>query len=329
MKVVIIGAGPAGLAAADHLQQQRHHVVVFEKGPIAAAIAQYPPYMTYFSTSPLLEIGGMPLTIPGDKPTRREYLYYLTRFVQDRCLDIRTYHPVSSVTGSKGSFVVSGETPYGEMYSEAAERVVVACGASGEPRQLGVPGEHLSKVRYRYTEPHPYVGQKVLVVGGRNSAAEAALELWRHGAQVTLSYRRDHFPDSVKYWLKPDIENRIKAGDIEAYMPSQVISIESRLVCLAVNGRTISIPNDFVLALTGYQPDVQFLEKMGIMVDPVSQRPSLNPHTYESNVAGIYIAGVIQAGNISSEIFIENSRHHGQVIARSLAAEAVQDPATS
>lgn len=321
MKVVIIGAGPAGLAAADHLQQQGHQVVVFEKGPIAAAIAHYPPYMTYFSTAPLLEIGGMPLTIPGDKPTRREYLYYLTRFVQDRHIDVRTYHLVSSIKGQKGCFTVCGETASGEEFSETAERLVVASGASGEPRRLEVPGENLPKVRYRYTEPHPYVGQKVLVVGGRNSAVESALELWRHGAQVTLSYRRDSFPDSVKYWLKPDIENRIQAGEIQAYMPSRVISIEPRSVHLSCNGKEIMLPNDFVLAQTGYQPDVAFLQSMGLEVDPVSQRPSINPQTYESNVPGIFIAGVIQAGNISSEIFIENSRHHGLVIAQALAAE--------
>jgi thioredoxin reductase (NADPH) len=318
MKIAIIGGGPAGLATADHLQTAGHAVVVFEKGPIASNVSKYPVYMTFFSTSDLLEIGGVPLTVPADKPTRREYLYYLTKFVQTKHLDVRTYHEVTGVEGNKGDFRLAVQTLSGKQLSEQCEAVVLATGAYDTPQRLGVPGEDLPKVRHYYTEPHPYLGQKVLVVGGRNSAVETALELWRNGAQVTLSHRRETFPSSLKYWLLPDIENRIKANEITAYRPSEVLSIEPESVTLSYREETLTIPNDFVLALTGYQPDTAFLETLGIAFDPLTKRPKIDPETYESNVPGIYVAGVMQAGNVSSEIFIENSRHHGEVIAKAL-----------
>ena len=319
MKIIVIGSGPAGLATADHLQTAGHQVVVFEKGPIAAAIANYPPYMTYFSTSNLLEIGDVPLTVPADKPTRREYLYYITRFVRSKKLDVRTYHQVEGADGQIGAFRVFGTSFAGDRFSEDCERIVVATGAYGTPQTIGIPGENLPKVSHYYKEPHPYVGQRVLVIGGRNSAIEAALEIWRNGAEVTLSYRRETFPDSVKYWVRPDIENRIKSGEIQAFIPSRVLAIEPTLARLEYQGRTITLPNDFVLALTGYQPDTAFLRCLGIRYDPETKRPAINPETFESNVPGIYIVGVIQAGNISSEIFIENSRHHGTVIVKALS----------
>lgn len=295
---------------------------MFEKGPIAGNISKYPTYMTWFSTKELLEIGGLPLTIPSDKPTRREYLQYLTRFVQFKGLDVRVYHEVSKVEGERGRFTISGRTLAGDCWTHECEIVVLATGAYDDPQMLGVPGEDLSKVCHYYKEPHPYVGQNVLVVGGRNSAVETALELWRNGAIVSISYRRAEFPSSVKYWLKPDIENRIKAGEIAAYMPSQVVSFSPHSATLEQDGREVTIDNDFVLALTGYEPDTRFMRSLGIRIDPATKRPELDPDTYESNIPGIFVVGVIQAGNISSEIFIENSRLHGAVIARALEIEA-------
>ncbi len=318
MKICIIGGGPAGLSTADHLQSDGHEVVVFEKGPIAGNMIDYPVYMTWFSTKELLELNGLPLTIPQDKPTRRDYLHYLTRFVQAKEIDVRTYHTVTGVSGEKGDFEVHTVDNHGAEVSEPCDIVIVAIGAFECANMMNIPGEDLPKVSHYYREPHLYHGQKVLVIGGKNSAVEAALEIWRNGGQVTLSYRRTDFPDSVKYWMLPDIANRIKNGEITGYLPSEVVSIQPDSVTLLYEGKEITIENDFVLALTGYQPNTEFLNHLGIEIDPESKRPNLNPDTYESNVLGMYVVGVIQAGNISSEIFIENSRHHGEVIVRAL-----------
>ncbi|MCA9425745.1 MAG: YpdA family putative bacillithiol disulfide reductase, partial [Candidatus Omnitrophica bacterium] len=324
MKIGIIGGGPAGLSTADHLQTAGHEVVVFEKGPIAGNMIHYPVYMTWFSTKELLELGGVPLTIPQDKPTRRDYLHYLTRFVQVKNLDVRTYHTVTGVSGEKGDFRIHTVDNQGVEAEESCELVVVAIGAFECANMMNIPGEDLPKVSHYYREPHLYHGQKVLVIGGRNSAVETALEIWRNGGEVSLSYRRSEFPNSVKYWMLPDIANRIKNGEIAGYMPSEVISIQPDSVTLLHEGKEKTIPNDFVLALTGYQPNTQFLNELGIEIDSETKRPNLDPETYESNVPGMYVVGVIQAGNISSEIFIENSRHHGEVIVEALRREASQ-----
>ncbi|MCA9414249.1 MAG: NAD(P)-binding domain-containing protein, partial [Candidatus Omnitrophica bacterium] len=210
MKIGIIGGGPAGLSTADHLQTAGHEVVVFEKGPIAGNMIHYPVYMTWFSTKELLELGGVPLTIPQDKPTRRDYLHYLTRFVQVKNLDVRTYHTVTGVSGEKGDFRIHTVDNQGVEAEESCELVVVAIGAFECANMMNIPGEDLPKVSHYYREPHLYHGQKVLVIGGRNSAVETALEIWRNGGEVSLSYRRSEFPNSVKYWMLPDIANRIK-----------------------------------------------------------------------------------------------------------------------
>lgn len=306
------------MAAADHLKNAGHEVIVLEKGPIAGNVSGYPFYMTWFSTKELLEIGGVPMTIPHDKPTRREYLNYLTRFVETKGIDVRTFHEVLGVEGTRGNFVLKARRLSGAEVTESFEILVVATGAYKAARMLNVPGEDLPKVSHYYTEPHPYHNQDVLVIGGRNSAVETALEIWRNGGRVSLSYRRESFPASVKYWIRPDIENRIKAGEIQGFLPSEVVSIQPESVTLRYQGGETTLPNDFVLAMTGYEPDTEFFDKLGIRYDLETKRPDLNQDTYESNVPGIFVVGVIQAGNISSEIFVENSRHHGEVVARAL-----------
>lgn len=313
--IVIVGAGPAGLATANTLQQAGYSVLVLDKGPIAAHIAQYPTYMTFFSTSDLVEIGGLPLILPHDKPTRQEYLNYLRRFVKEKRLQVKTGFEVEAIEGEKGKFTVKGEDRFGEGFEVNGSRVVLATGAYDTPIMLNVPGEDLPKVSHYFTEVHPYFGSRVLVVGGRNSAVETALELWRSGIEVSILHRNAQFGSSVKYWILPDIENRIKSGEIKAYRPARVLEIKPHSVVLQVEGEAPQeIQNDFVLALTGYRPNPNFLAPLGINVDPKTSRPSHNPATLESNRPGVYLCGVMLAGNVSSEIFIENSRTHGDLI---------------
>ena len=329
-KVRIIGAGPAGLATANWLQEAGFDVLLFDKGTIAENIRHFPIYMRFFSTPELLEIGGVPLLVSEEKPSRREYLQYLARFARDRKLRIRAFHSVERVVknGSDG-FTLSIQPRDQEPFDEKAEIVVVATGAYATPRYLHVPGENLAKVRHHFDEPHPYVGSKVLVVGGGNSAAETALLLFRSGADVTVSYRGKEFK-KIKYWLRPDLENRIKAGEIRAFLGSNVVEIKPQSVALRLENSEIEeIENDFVLALTGYEPELDLLRQAGVEFEPNNRKPKLNYETMESSVPGLFVVGVVVAGNISGEIFIENSRHHGELVARELLSRNKNDLANS
>ncbi|MDK2970389.1 MAG: thioredoxin reductase [Candidatus Sumerlaeota bacterium] len=321
LDALIIGGGPAGLAVANSFQKAGLDYVVIEKSSIAGHIAQYPTFMQFFSTRELLEIDGFPLTITDEKPSRRQYLAYLARFVHDRQLRVRTHTEAAAVERQPaGHFRVTLRQPGRAPEFVEARAVVVACGAFDCPRKLEVPGEDLPKVTHHFTEPHPYVGQKVLVVGGRNSAVETALLLWRAGAHVSLSYRRDSFEGyGLKYWLKPDIENRIANGEITGHLGTTVKRIGWESVTLADQaGLTFDIANDFVICHTGYNPPVAFLSAMGIEFEPGTNIPRHDAETLETNVPGLYIAGTITAGNVSGHVFIENSRHHGEMILRGL-----------
>ncbi|MEQ8820362.1 MAG: NAD(P)-binding domain-containing protein [Sumerlaeia bacterium] len=316
---IILGAGPAGLSVADHLQSVGLRVLVLEKGPIASHIAQYPTFMSFHSTRENVEINSYPLNTVNERPTRQEYCFYLARFAKDRGLDVRTYTEATSLERHEdGTFTVHARKRSGEEAVFSSRTVTVAVGAYDNPRYLGVPGEHLSKVVYHFKEPHDYVGSKVLVVGGRNSAIENCLALWRAGVEVSISYRRPEFSaPGVKYWLKPDIDNRVKKGEIRAYMDTVVEKIAWDAVTLRENatGDSLVVPNDFVICETGYNPPAAFLQSLGIKLDPITHVPEHDPETLESNVPGLYIAGTILAGNISGHVFIENSRLHGEVIA--------------
>jgi len=321
LDVIVIGAGPAGLAAAAHMHDGGLSVAVLDKGSIADAIRRWPYYLKFFSTARNLELEGFPLIVRDEKPTREEYLAYLRRFVRDKGLDVRPGHRVERAERRpEGGFRVCGTDEAGDPFALESHSLVVATGAYDHPRPLGVPGEDLPKVSHYFTEVHPYAFRRVAVIGGRSSAAEVALLLQRADAEVTLIHRGPAM-DGLKYWIAPDLENRIREGAIRAFFNSRVLEIRPRDILVeTASGDKIRLPNDFVLAMTGYEPDTALLQSMGIEVDPDTRAPRHDPDTLESNVPGIYLAGVITCGNISGSIFIENSRHHGAIILRSILA---------
>lgn len=316
--VLIVGSGPAGIATAATLQAAGLSVVIYDKGSMAQAVTQWPIYMEFFSTAANVELPGMPLIITRDKPTREEYLNYLRRYVSEKKLNIVTGHTIENIARqADGAFAVTGHDEWGKAFSAKARFVVVATGAYEIPKLLNVPGEDLHKVSHYYTEVHPYVGKDVMVVGGRNGAVEAALLLYRAGAHVTLVYRGAELKP-LKWWLEPDLKNRIANNEIKAYFATNVIEITPHTVVLETPHGRETIPNDFVVAMTGYHPETDLLQRAGVKVDPATNRPQINPDTLETNVPSLFVAGVIAAGDISNEIFIENSRTHGDNILRGI-----------
>ena len=319
--VLVIGAGPTGLACAIDAQNAGFRVVLVEKGCLCNSLYNYPSHMTFFTTPELLEIGNIPFPSPNQKPSRNEALQYYRQVAAHYRLEVRQYHRVEQVTGSDGSFVVHTKDRFGRTGSIHARKLVVATGYYDLPNYLSIPGEKLSKVMHYYDDPHPYSDLDVVVIGGKNSAAIAALELWRHGARVTLVHRGPDIHRHVKYWIKPDIENRIKNGEITAFFDSHVVEITTDAARLETLEGPCILKNDFVFALVGYHPDFAFLESLGVQSEGPDRLPICNPESLESNVPGIYLAGVIVAGNRTNEIFIENGRFHGQQIARDLLSK--------
>src|SRR5438309_6925729 len=313
--VLVIGAGPTGMACAIEAQRAGLSSVLVDKGCLVNSLFHYPANMTFFTTPELLEIGDVPFPSANTKPTRAEALEYYRKVAEKYRLDIRQYHNVEAVTGSDGEFTVLTRDQHGRAERLKSRKIVVATGYYDLPNYMNIPGEELPKVAHYYHEPHPYYDREVLVIGGKNSAAIAALELWRHGAKVTIVHRGPAMHKNVKYWILPDIENRIRNQEIAAFFGSMVLEIRQRSVVLETPAGKIEIPNDFVFALTGYHPDYDFLKAMGIQINGGECRPACNTETLESNVSGIYLAGVIVAGARTSEIFIENGRFHGRQIA--------------
>jgi len=317
--VLVIGAGPTGLACAIDAQRAGFSVVLVDKGCLCNSLFHYPAHMTFFTTPELLEIGEMPFSSPNQKPTRSEALEYYRKVTEHYRLNVCQYHTVLSVTGADGDFQVSTEDQFGRKIPLRARKLIIATGYYDLPNYLGIPGEDLPKVHHYYNEPHPYFGLDVLVIGGKNSAAIAALDLWRHGVKVTLVHRGPELHRHIKYWIKPDIENRIKNGEVKAFLSSTVTQIAEDTVTLETPNGAVTLPNHFVFALTGYHPDFGFIQSLGVQLDEENDRcPVCDPATLESNVAGIYLAGVIVAGERTNEIFIENGRFHGKLIAESL-----------
>jgi thioredoxin reductase (NADPH) len=319
--VLVVGAGPTGLACGIELQQRGVKTVMVEKGCVVNSIYNYPTNMTFFTTPELLEIGNIPMTSLNDKPNRHEALKYYRRVADHYKLDVRQYEKVDRIAGEDNAFEVFTTDRLDCPHTYRARKIVLATGYYDVANRLNVPGEDLAKVLHYYKEPHPYYNHDVIVVGAKNSAAIAALELWWTGARVTLVHRGGAISDRVKYWIKPNIENRIKNNEIPAYFHSSIIEILPDSVRLQTPAGEVSVRNDFVFALIGYQPDLEFLNATGITLETESQRPRTNPETLESERAGIYLAGVIVAGMHTNEIFIENGRFHGQLIAQSIASQ--------
>jgi len=308
--VIIVGAGPIGLACGIEAQRRKLSHIIVEKGCLVNSIFHYPTNMTFFSTSDRLEIGGIPFISHGNKPTRREALEYYRRVADAWRLNINMYEEVTAIKGIEDDYEVF--TQKGSYY---ARTVILAIGYYDNPNMLDVPGEDLPKVKHYYDEPHPYAYQKVAVVGAGNSAVDVALELFRVGSEVSMIIRESDLKDSIKYWVKPDIENRIKEGSIKAYFNSTVEKIfEKNIEVITPNGK-ISLQNDFVFAMTGYHPDFAFLRKIGVqMMDDEFFSPIFNPDSYETDKKGIYLAGVVCCGMDTSKLFIENSREHAAFI---------------
>ena len=324
--LLVIGAGPTGLACAIEAQKAGFRVVLVDKGCICNSLFHYPAHMTFFTTPELLEIGDIPFPSPNPKPTRNEALQYYRLVAAHYKLDIRQYHRVERITGTDGDFTVQIVDRFGRPSALRSRKLALSTGYYDLPNLMGIPGENLSKVHHYYVDPHPYFEMDVVVIGGKNSAAIVALELWRSGARVTMVHRGPGIQPHVKYWIKPDIENRIKNGEITAYFHSEVVEVTPDTVSVQTPRGCITLKNDFVFAMTGYHLDFVFLEAIGIRFEGRDRLPVCDPETLESNVPGIYLAGVIVAGMRTNEIFIENGRFHGHQIARALAAKLT--PAT-
>jgi thioredoxin reductase (NADPH) len=318
---LVIGAGPTGLACAIEAQKAGFSAVLVDKGCVCNSLFHYPAHMTFFTTPELLEIGDIPFPSPNAKPNRNEALQYYRLVAAHYKLDVRQYHTVTGVSGADGNFTVHITDRFGRGGELRARKLAVSTGYYDLPNYLGIPGEDLSKVHHYYNDPHPYFGMDVVVIGGKNSAAIAALELWRSGARVTLIHRDAEMHRHVKYWIKPDIENRIRNGEVKALFRSHVVAITPDTVEVETPEGRQTLRNDFVFAMTGYHPDFEFLERMGVRFEGKDRLPVCDPETLESNVAGIYLAGVIVAGSRTNEIFIENGRFHGRQIARALSSK--------
>ena len=322
--VLIVGAGPSGLATAIAAKHFGLDYAILEQGALVDAIARFPTNMVFFTTPELLEIGGIPLTTPYEKPTRAEALRYYRKVVDTFQLHVSLYEEVIAIhppDDPPGPFVVESRTSRGVTRTREARNVVLAMGYYSLPNMLNVPGEDLPHVSHFYKEAHPYYRQRVVIVGGKNSAAEAALEIHRAGGLVTMVHRGPGFGESVKYWVKPDIENRVKEGSIAAHFNSRVAAIRLNEVLLDTG---VTLPAESVLLLTGYRADPEFMRRIGVEINEETQAPRYNIDTYETNVPGLFVAGGQVAGKRTGTVFIENGRFHGETIAKTIAARLSQ-----
>jgi thioredoxin reductase (NADPH) len=322
--LICIGAGPTGLACAIEAVRAGLKPVVIDKAALCNSIYHYPANMVFFTTPELLEIGDLPLVCAAEKPTRVEALKYYRKATEHYGLTLKLYEQVTHLDGQDGHFIVSTRTDQGLKRAYRGAKVVVATGYYDLPNGLGIPGENLPHVSHYYTEPHEFWNQDVVVVGGKNSAAEAALDLWRNGARVSMVHRKAELGSTIKYWVRPDIQNRISAGQIPMYFDTHVREITADSVVIENGAGQKRLPARQVFLLTGYHPDFTFIESLGVTLDPITKKPEMDPETHESNVAGLYLAGVVIGGRHTSEIFIENGRFHGKQIVRALTGRKTQ-----
>ena len=322
--VIVIGGGPTGLACAIETQRAGFNHLVIEKGCVVNSLFNYPTQLVFFTTPELLEIGDLPFVCEREKPNRQEALKYYRRVVDTYKLRVNQYERVLKVSGADGNFLVETEMVMtGERRSYRSKKIVVAIGYFDQPNFIGIPGEDLPKVSHYYKDAHPFYDRDVAIIGAANSAAIAALDLYRHGARVTIIHRQAMLRPTIKYWILPDIENRIKNGEVKAHFNTIVTEIKPTTIRLRhlETGEESELPNDFVFALTGYHTDNDFLRSLNIEIDPETMKPKFNAETMESNVKGVYLAGVVIAGKETGKIFIENGRFHGGQIAAALRAE--------
>jgi thioredoxin reductase (NADPH) len=314
LDIAIVGAGPTGLATAIEAHRRGLKYLVFDKGCITNSILGFPTHMIFFTTPELLEIGGMPLVSDREKPSRNEALKYYRKVVQAFGIRVRQYEEVQQLEKTGTTFRV--RTAAGEY---TARHIVLATGYYDNPNKLGIPGEDLPHVSHYYTEPYSYFDRDVVVVGGRNSAAEAALDLFRGGARVSLVHRGAEMGSTLKYWVRPDIENRLKAGEVKPFFNSLVKRITPESVEIDQAGTLHSLHADRVFLLTGYHSSTKFFEQLGVKWDPDTLRPQFNSETFETNVPGVYLAGSIVGGRFNAEVFIENGRFHGESVVKAIA----------
>lgn len=323
--LAVVGAGPCGIAVGAAAARKGLSAVLFDKGCITNSIVDYPYYMTFFSTARMLEIGDVPFTIPDSKPSRREALAYYRYVVDHFDMDVHQYEAVDSIAGVAGDFTLKTVVRGGETAAYRARAVVMATGGFHEPNYLDVPGEEKDHVLHYYREPYPFFGQKVVVVGAGNSAVEAALDMYRNGVDVTMVHFLDRIDGGVKPWVVPDISNRLKKGEIGVHWRHRVAAIRDRSVVLRSegDGSTTEIDADWVLAMTGWRANPVLLRSLGVGVDEETGIPNHDRDTMETDVPGVYIAGVLAAGHNANKIFIENGRQHGGQIVEHFASAGV------
>jgi thioredoxin reductase (NADPH) len=317
--ILIVGSGPAGLATAIAATRGGLTHQVVEKACLVNSVYRYPTNMVFFTTPELLEVGGLPFVTPFQKPTRMEALTYYRRVADAYRLKVAFNELVCSIERRPPLFSVRTRLGSGRHQVRRARFVVIATGYYDNPNRLGIPGESLPHASHYYTEPHGYYRRKVVVVGGNNSAAEAALDLFRAGAEVTLVHRRAEIGDAIKYWIRPDLENRIKEGSIGARFNARVTEILPSCVKLEILNRMEEVAADAVFLMTGYHSDADFLRRTGVMVNDQTCVPVYDPETLETNVTGLYLAGAVVSGKNTNQVFIENGRFHGDRIVRTIA----------
>ncbi|WP_249872000.1 YpdA family putative bacillithiol disulfide reductase [Oceanobacillus saliphilus] len=317
-KVIIVGGGPCGMSCALELKKHGINPLIIEKGNVVNTIYHFPTHQTFFSSSDKLEIGDMAFITENQKPVRNQALAYYREVAERKELRMNTYERVTAITKLTGQFSIFTELFNGQKRTYTADKVIIATGYYDQPNYLEIPGENKTKVMHYFKEAHPYYDKDVAVIGGKNSAVDAALELHKAGARVTVFYRGEEYSKSIKPWILPEFDSLIKKGRINMIFHSHVTEITDNEIHYTVDRKKGTLKNDFVFAMTGYKPDYSLLDMIGIEFDRSTGKPTHNPETYETNIQGAYIAGVVAAGYNNNEIFIENGRFHGEGIAKSI-----------